>query len=98
VNIFSAYDMIERLLGEVGNELGVKTNNGLTIMRMLLKRDLISPEILELYNTLRSARNLIAHERGTPPNEAETLEYVHQSAFLNAALYRVLSKIKHEGK
>ena len=62
---------------------------------MLLKRELIDPELLELYNTLRLGRNAIAHGEAPMPNEAEILEYERQASFLIGALNVIVLKLKH---
>jgi hypothetical protein len=95
-SIFQASNTTQGLLDEIGDQLGVKARNG-TLMRMLLKRDLITPDLLELYNTLRLGRNAVAHDGAPLPNEAEILEFVRQSVFLNLSLYAVLKKLKAEG-
>jgi hypothetical protein len=97
-NIFSAYEMTERILGDIGELLDVKTRSGPTIMRMLLKRDLVAPQLVELFETLRQGRNAVAHGSTSMPNEAETAEFMRQALYLNIALYQVLKSLRGKNK
>jgi hypothetical protein len=85
-NIFAGYDVTEQLLAQIAEQLRVKTRETNTIMRMLLKRDLISPELAELHSTLRQARNTVAHGRAFVATESEANEYLRQALHLNLAL------------
>jgi hypothetical protein len=90
--VLTAYDGIETELEPIGAKLGVKARNGI-LMRMLLTRDLISPDIMDLYHTLRLARNAVANGQAFP-NNAQVIEYIRQSAFLRGVLQTVQEKLK----
>jgi hypothetical protein len=92
--IFEVFEEVEKSLEQIGGALGIKTRSGPTIVRMMLKRDLVTPDVVELYNTLRTGRNAIAHGQAKLPNEAESLEFIRQAEFLNASLIRAMSQLQ----
>jgi hypothetical protein len=92
-SVFDGYRRIELALDDMGEVLGVKARNG-TLMEMLLRRDLITPSLLELYQTLRLARNSMAHGTADLPNEAEAQEYMMQAGVLAGLLSVTAAKIR----
>jgi hypothetical protein len=62
-------------------------------MRMLERRSLISPDVRELYHTLRLGRDFIAHGKSSPDDEQIT-EYVRQSIYLVDDLQNALKTLK----
>jgi hypothetical protein len=92
VGIYVAFEAIETELDQLGEELGVKTRDGL-LVRMLEKRSLISPDVRELYNTLRLGRDFIVYGRSSP-NEEQISEYVRQSIYLLDNLQIALKTLK----
>jgi hypothetical protein len=59
-------------------------------------RGLLTPELLELYQTLRSARNSVAHGQAAMPNEGESAEFVRQILCLNQTLHRILWDMRNK--
>jgi hypothetical protein len=94
-SVFSAFDEVDRLLDELGGRLDVKTR-GATLMDMLWRRGYVTKDIVELYRSLRTARNAIAHGQAGMPSEAESLEFARQASFLDAALGIALDAMKAE--
>jgi hypothetical protein len=92
-NIFDGYVRIEDALEELAELLGINARNG-SLMRVLEKRGIVTPELLELYNTLRLARNSIAHGKADLPNEAETQEYIMQAGLLAGMLRVIAAKLR----
>jgi hypothetical protein len=79
--IISSYEAVDEVLADIAGELGIKQTFGLMVMKELRQRDLVIPDVAELYTALRKGRNAVAHARALP-NEAEVTEYVRQSAYL----------------
>jgi hypothetical protein len=94
-NIFAAFADVEEFLENIGAALKVKARNG-TLMDMLLKKELLSQDCMEVYDNLRLARNAVAHGRAAMPTIAESLEYVRQANYLNEKLAHVLGKLVPE--
>lgn len=96
-NVFIAFEEVEDTLTRAGAALGVKAR-GAPLMQMLLRRELVTNELVELYNSLRNARNAIAHGESNLPNEGEAMEFGRQATFLLARLMIVIDKIVSEGR
>jgi len=96
-NVFAAFDGVEHVLNQAGEALGVKAK-GITLMRVLLTRDFIGHEDYELYLSLRSARNAMAHGQSNLPNDAEAMEFLRQASFLLARLTMAAVRIKESKK
>jgi hypothetical protein len=94
--ILSAYNEIERLLDQIGRQLGVKARNGI-LMRMLVTRGLVTSEHVELYNTLREARSA-AVQGLVNPSPLQIAEFTRQAAFLVAILQEALKTLKDKKK
>jgi hypothetical protein len=82
-----AFVAIENVLEEIGEQLNVKSRNG-TLVRMLITRGLLTSDHLELYNTLRKARDAAVHGE-LDPTITQFKEFTSQAAFLVG--------ISHEG-
>lgn len=96
-NVFGAFDHVERALDAVGDALEVKVR-GAMLMEMLWRREFVPREMIDLYRSLREARNAIAHGQADMPNEAESFEFVRQAEYLHTLLVSALDKIKAEKK
>ena len=96
-NIFASFADVEELLENIGAALKVKARNG-SLMGMLLKRDLLSDDCIEVYNNLRLARNAVAHGKAAMPTVGESLEYVRQAMYLQDKISRVLEELAPEMK
>ncbi|BBO09236.1 hypothetical protein [Bradyrhizobium sp. TM102] len=94
-SILPAYEAISEELAKVGEELGVKVRNGMSIMRMLWKRRLISSEMVDLFDTLQQARNALAHARELPPTFAVE-EYSRQAGYLLSELRIARERLKKD--
>jgi hypothetical protein len=81
----------------LGDALKVKAR-GLPLVEMLWRRDYVSREMIDLYRSLRDARNAIAHGQAEMPNEAESFEFVRQASYLHALLMSALDKLKTDKK
>lgn len=87
-----AFEEIEAVLEEIGEQLEVKARNG-TLIRMLITRGLVTSVHLELYNTLRRARDAAAHD-DLDPTFVQYKDFTFQAAFLVGAFKGALDGIK----
>jgi hypothetical protein len=94
-SVFNALDEVERLLDELGAQLNVRAR-GVTLMESLRRRGYVTKELVDLFKSLRTAKNAIAHGQAEMPNEAESLEFVRQASFLDAGLRIALDAMKAE--
>jgi hypothetical protein len=94
-SVFNALDEVERLLDQLGDQINVKAR-GVTLMDALRRRGYVTKELVDLFKSLRTARNAIAHGQADMPNEAESFEFVRQAAFLDAGLRIALGAMKAE--
>jgi hypothetical protein len=84
-NIISEWNQLDMQFSEIGELFDVKTRNGRILMDMLLKRELVSKEAVELFDTLRQARNEAVHGKVTP-SEFQVAEFIRQAKFLKDTL------------
>ncbi|MBR1270458.1 hypothetical protein JQ629_23565 [Bradyrhizobium sp. AUGA SZCCT0222] len=96
-SVLPAYEMLSEELARLGEELGVKTRDGSTIIRLLWKRELIPYTMVDLFNTLREARDALAHARALPPSFAIE-EYSRQAGYLLSELRIAGAKLKNGPK
>jgi hypothetical protein len=94
-DITRSWNALEMVIDQLAEPLGVKTRSGDTIMTMLRKRMLVSPEAVELYKTLREARGEVVH--GGSPNESQIAEFVRQAGYLLMLLRAALQQIHDPG-
>jgi uncharacterized protein YutE (UPF0331/DUF86 family) len=78
-------DQVDKTLFDIGDAMGLDTAESSSVMYSLLAHGNVPPSIGKLYDTLRDARNLIAHSV-TLPDEKEASEYLRQTTFLRNAL------------
>ena len=90
-SIFTVFDTVERILSQIGDAIGVKAR-GLTLVRVLITRDLISDEFLYLYKTLREAREAVSLH-GAMPTSAQVEEYNRQAFYLLESLEVALKRL-----
>lgn len=83
--VLSGLDEVDQILFEIADRMGFDPASASSVMYSLLANGNVPPSIGKLYETLRDARNLIAHT-GTLPDEKETAEYLRQTHFLQGAL------------
>jgi hypothetical protein len=96
-SIFYSFASVEELLEQIGELLNTKARNG-ALVQMLVKRELVSEDCIELYTNLRLARNAVAHGQAAMPNEAESLEYRRQATYMDAILRTVVQKLEQNKK
>jgi hypothetical protein len=87
-----AFAEIEKVLEEIGQRLDVKARNGL-LVRMLITRGLLTSDHLELYNTLRKARDASVHGE-FDPTYAQYKEFTFQAAYLFGIFKRALLELQ----
>jgi hypothetical protein len=91
--VIPAYETLTDELARLGEQLGVKTRDAMTIMRMLEKRGLISSEMVDLFDTLRQGRNAVAHAKAFPTSIAIG-EYSRQAGYLLGTLRRAEEELQ----
>ncbi|MGJ5206268.1 hypothetical protein [Bradyrhizobium sp. HKCCYLR20261] len=83
--VLTGLDEVERTLFEIADRMGLDPASASSVMYSLVANGDVPPSIGKLYDTLRDARNLIAHSPSLP-DEKEANEYVRQTQFLMTAL------------
>jgi hypothetical protein len=96
VPVGEAFSEVENVLDEIGEQLHVKARNG-TLVRMLITRGLLTSDHLELYNTLRKARDSATNGE-FDPTLAQYKEFTYQSAFLVGIFRRTLLELEETNK
>jgi hypothetical protein len=93
--IFFGLTEVEKLLFEVGDALGIDAASPQSVMYALVSQKRVPENIAKLYETLRDARNLIAHTSALP-DENEAKEYARQASYLTVFLDLLIDAIKAE--
>jgi hypothetical protein len=83
--VLSGLDDVDKELFEIADAMGFDPASASSVMYTLLQHGNVPPSIGNLYNTLRDARNLIAHS-ATLPADAEADEYLRQTHYLLGVL------------
>jgi hypothetical protein len=83
--VISGLEEVDNLLFEIGDASGIDAADASSVMYHLISRKRIPESIGQLYQTLRDARNLLAHSP-TLPDEREAMEYVRQTNYLRTIL------------
>ena len=83
--VLSGLDEVDRILFEIADSLGFDPASASSVMYSLVAHGNVPPNIGKLYDTLRDARNLIAHSV-TLPDEKEANEYLRQTQYLMSVL------------
>ena len=96
-SVLPAYEMLAEEFARLGEQLGVKARDGMNIMRMLWKRGVISSEMVDLFDTLRQARNALVHARELPSSFAIE-EYSRQAGYLLSELRIAGGELKNSPK
>jgi hypothetical protein len=100
MQVLSSLDEVDRSLYDIGDLIGVDAADPLSVMYALAAREKISKSLLELYQTLRSAKQVIEHTHALP-DEIEASEFVRQTryllAFLKMAEVELMIKAKPAG-
>jgi uncharacterized protein YutE (UPF0331/DUF86 family) len=79
--VISGLQEVDDLLFEIGDAMGIDAAQASSVMYTLVARKQVPFSIGQLYDTLRDARNLLAHSNALP-DEREAVEYVRQTSFL----------------
>jgi hypothetical protein len=82
--ILTAYEDIERVLNDLAKDLEMRPSPS-KIIRYLVSEGKLAQEMLELYQTLKAGRNVVAHAEAMP-SAIEVAEYVRQAAYLTFVL------------
>jgi uncharacterized protein YutE (UPF0331/DUF86 family) len=93
VQIISGLEEVDRILYEIGDRLGIDAASPISVMHSLAAKAIVGKETAHLYDTLRDARNLIAHTNALP-DDSEAIEYVRQASYLRGMLELVKGEIE----
>jgi hypothetical protein len=96
--IENGFEQVERTLDEIRSYIGLPrlaTNNRIALTE-LVNKGLVNHEIISLYESLRSARNAVAH--GATPAEEETRLFFRNMFVLHLALTKALRHLKDDGE
>jgi uncharacterized protein YutE (UPF0331/DUF86 family) len=95
VQIISGLEEVDRILYEIGDRLGIDAASPISVMHSLAAKEIVGKETAHLYDTLRDARNLIAHTNALP-DDSEAIEYVRQASYLRGMLELVKGEIEKD--
>ena len=95
VQVLSSSEAIDRKLYEIGDLIGVDAADPLSVAYALLAREIMSKNMLELYQSLRNAKQVIDHTHALP-DEMEASEFVRQADYLRAYLGVIEIKLDTE--
>jgi hypothetical protein len=84
---------VDAFLFEIGDKIGIDAADPLGVMYTLLGEGHVSLSVAKLYETLREARNVIAHTCALP-DEREADEYLRQADYLSAFLIIIKHKLE----
>jgi uncharacterized protein YutE (UPF0331/DUF86 family) len=93
VQVMVGLQRVDALLSDIGEKLGINAEEPLAVVYSLLGEGHVTLSVAKLYETLREARNVIAHSY-TLPDEREAEEYLRQADYLNAFLIIIKHKIE----
>jgi hypothetical protein len=83
--VLSGLDEVDKLLFEIADVMGFDPASASAVMYSMVAHGNVPPSIGKLYDTLRDARNLIAHSPNLP-DEKEATEYLRQTQYLVSVL------------
>jgi hypothetical protein len=83
--VLSGLDEVDKVLFEIADGMGFDPASASSVMYSLVGHGNVPPSIGKLYDTLRDARNLIAHSPSLP-DEKEANEYLRQTHYLMSVL------------
>lgn len=84
---------VDDLLYEISDRMGADVADPLSVIYSLRANDQIPESMVDLYRTLRDARNVIMHSPSVPTS-AEAAEYVRQAAYMKGVISDLLSRTK----
>lgn len=94
--VLNMYKEVEQLLLQIRDHLGVQTLNMPSVMRRLMEKHLIDETTLQLFESLRKARNAAVHAGNEKITAAEALEFHDQAELLKDILRRALEELAFE--
>ncbi|QOZ55154.1 hypothetical protein [Bradyrhizobium sp. CCBAU 53338] len=94
-SVFNAFEGVNDALQQLSEALQIRSRGGALIVK-LVKAGHIPMEAVDLYETLRKARNAIAHGEAQIPNAAEALEFARQASSLRGLLMYALEAVNAE--
>jgi hypothetical protein len=83
--VIAGLEEVDNILFEIGDKIGVDAADASSVMYTLVSLKRLPQSIGALYDTLRDARNLLAHSN-TLPDDREAIEYERQTNYLKAVL------------
>jgi hypothetical protein len=89
--VVSGLEEVDHLLFQIGDAMGIDAAQASSVMYALVARKRVPEWIGKLYDTLRDARNLLAHSQ-TLLDEPEAVEYVR--SYLRAILQILKESLK----
>jgi hypothetical protein len=88
LQILAALSRVDDLLFTIGDAMGIDAADASSVMYSLVTQKKIPKAYLKLYQSLREARDVIAHTHAVP-GKTEAHEYMRQAAYLTAFLTQV---------
>jgi hypothetical protein len=83
---------VDQLLFGIGDKLGIDAASASSVLYSLAASNVVQQEIVDLYDTLRDARNLLSHAQ-VHPDRIEAVEYMRQANYLLWTLKAVKDKV-----
>jgi hypothetical protein len=85
IRVLTSLDEIDRMLFDIGDLMGIDVAEASSVMYSLLAQKKIPKSMFGLYQTLRSAKEVIEHTHALP-DQQEVSEYMRQTNFLKKFL------------
>jgi hypothetical protein len=95
IQILSSLEEIDRNLYDIGDLMGIDAADPLSVAYALVAGGQLPKSMLELYQSLRSAKQVIEHTHALP-DEMEASEFVRQAQHLRAFLRVIWIKLDTE--
>jgi len=90
--IISRYERVDGTLFSIADKLGFDPAEARSVMYTLLEHKVVSKEIVDLYQTIKDARNIVVHA-GVLPSQDQAHEYARQAIKLLDVLMDVENKV-----
>ena len=95
LQVLAALNQVDNLLFAIGDAMGVDAADASSVMYSLAAQKKVPKAYLKLYQSLREARDVIAHTHAVP-DKTEAHEYMRQAAFLTSFLSSVKNNLDKE--
>jgi uncharacterized protein YutE (UPF0331/DUF86 family) len=89
--IISRYEQVNGILFSISDKAGFDVADARSAMYSMAHKGIVSKEIVDLYGTVKDARNIVVHA-GVMPSEEQAREYARQAAYLLEVLHTVQEK------